>query len=63
MAKRANDSDQSLEIGKVLKLVSEQDQSTQDLFAKALNIYFSPGSANRDDSEKLDQLRKALEQD
>ena len=63
MPKHADTRDGSLEIGKVLKLVSAQDRATQELFAKALNYYFSPGAASRSDSEKLDQLRKAMEQD
>ena len=59
MHKRPED---PLEMDTILELVNSQEKPVQHLFAKALNIYFSPGSADEDSREKLDQLRKALEQ-
>ena len=59
MHKRPED---PLEMDTILELVNTQEKPIQNLFAKALNIYFSPASADKDSREKLDQLRKALEQ-
>jgi len=43
-------------------LLEEQDKAMRVLFAKALNLYVSPGADETSDSEKLDRLKKAIEE-
>jgi len=42
-------------------LLDQQDEAMQELFAKALNLYVSPGADARSESEKLDRLKQAIE--
>jgi hypothetical protein len=45
----------------LLNLLDEQDEDMRKLFAKALNLYVSPGANATSDKEKEDSLRQAIE--
>ena len=51
-----------LEITSLLDLIDEQDEAMQCLFAKALNLYVSPGADAASENEKEDRLKKAIEE-
>jgi hypothetical protein len=52
----------NVEIGSLLDLLSEQDEAMRSLFAKALNLYVSPGADATPEKEKLDRLKQAIEE-
>jgi len=51
-----------VQLGSLVGLLEEQDKAMRVLFAKALNLYVSPGADETSDSEKLDRLKKAIEE-
>jgi hypothetical protein len=52
----------NVELSPLLKLLSQQEPGMRRLFAKALNLYVSPGSEAMPEREKTDQLKKAIEE-
>ncbi len=50
------------EITSLLDLIDEQDEAMQSLFAKALNLYVSPGADATSENEKEDRLKQAIEE-
>jgi hypothetical protein len=46
----------------IIELLSKEEAATRKLFSRALNIYVSPDAADKTDKEKLDMLRKILEE-
>lgn len=48
-------------ISPLTELIDTQDDEMKVLFAKALNLFVSPGADAMPDKEKLDRLRKAIE--
>gem|GEM_PF-5628415 len=50
-----------LKMSSLFDLLDQQDEAMQELFAKALNLYVSPGADARSESEKLDRLKQAIE--
>lgn len=50
-----------IEITSLLDLLDLQDEAMQSLFAKALNLYVSPGADARSETEKEDSLKQAIE--
>jgi hypothetical protein len=50
-----------LKIDSVADLLAEQDEKMQTLFAKALNLYVSPGADAALPKEKNERLRRAIE--
>lgn len=61
-AHRKGEGNGRLEITRLISLLDQQDEPMRQLFAKALNLYVSPGSEALSDREKLDRLKKALEE-
>jgi hypothetical protein len=55
-------SNSTIEIGSLLDLLNEQDEAMRSLFAKALNLYVSPGADATPVKEKLDRLKQAIEE-
>lgn len=51
-----------VQLAPLLALLDDQDAAMRSLFAKALNIYVSPGADATPDNEKLDQLKRAIEE-
>ena len=51
-----------VEITSLIDLLDEQDAAMRSLFAKALNLYVSPGADATPEKEKLDQLKRAIEE-
>lgn len=45
-----------------MDLLEQQDPAMRRLFAKALNIYVSPGAEALPEKEKLDRLKQAIEE-
>jgi hypothetical protein len=60
--RKDHDEDDGFQIDLLLDLIENQDESMQKLFAKAMNLYVSPTADGLSDSEKLDRLRKAVEE-
>jgi hypothetical protein len=50
-----------IQITPLIDLLEEQDEAMRVLFAKALNLYISPGADTASESEKLDRLKQAIE--
>lgn len=50
------------EVHSLVDLIDSQDEAMQILFAKTLNLYISPGADETPDNEKLDGLKKAIEE-
>lgn len=50
------------EIHSLVDLLNAQDEAMQILFAKTLNLYISPGADETTDNEKIDRLKKAIEE-
>jgi hypothetical protein len=50
-----------VEIDSLLELIGQQDPAMQTLFAKALNLYVSPGADAALPKEKVECLRRAIE--
>ena len=50
-----------IQITPLIDLLEEQDEAMRALFAKALNLYISPGADAASKSEKLDRLKQAIE--
>jgi hypothetical protein len=46
----------------IVDLLSKETAATRKLFSRALNIYVSPEAVDKTDKEKLDMLRKILEE-
>lgn len=46
----------------LVELLDSQGDSMRTLFAKALNLYVSPGTEAVPEREKLDRLKKAIEE-
>ena len=59
-ASRAN-KEGEIQITPLIDLLEEQDEAMRVLFAKALNLYISPGADAASESEKLDRLKQAVE--
>jgi len=51
-----------VEIASLVDLLDQHDEAMRVLFAKALNLYISPGAEQASESEKLDRLKKAIEE-
>ena len=50
-----------VEISSLVELLEEQDAAMRSLFAKALNLYVSPGADASSEKEKRDCLKQAVE--
>lgn len=59
--KKSKSPPSELEIDSLATLLEEQDEKMQILFAKALNLYVSPGADAALPKEKNERLRKAIE--
>ncbi len=51
-----------VEISPLVDMLDEQDEAVRTLFAKALNLFLSPGAEQSSESEKIDRLKKAVEE-
>lgn len=51
-----------LRLHPLMDLLEQQDPAMRRLFAKALNIYVSPGAEALPEKEKLDRLKQAIEE-
>lgn len=51
-----------IKLNPLIDLLDEQDVSMRALFAKALNLYVSPGADTTSEKEKLDQLKRAIDE-
>jgi hypothetical protein len=61
MAKRSTTASDRFGVDELSKLLAGQDAAMKELFAKAINMYVSPGAEELADREKEDQLKKAIE--
>ena len=61
-SKASNSGNGEFEITSLLALLDEQDEAMQSLFAKALNLYVSPGADATPEKEKLARLQQAIEE-
>ena len=43
------------------ELLNQQDDKMQELFAKAINLFVAPDATDMVDREKVDRLRKAVD--
>ncbi len=59
---RKRPADPEVQIDSLVDLLDEQDDAMRRLFAKALNLYVSPGADAAPEKEKLDQLKRAIEE-
>lgn len=57
---RSDGSNSGEQIEALVRLLDREDESMRRLFAKALNIYVSPGSEARTEKEKVEQLKRAI---
>ena len=55
---KSTKSDGTIELLK--ELLSKEDPVIRELFAKAINLYVSPGAGDMVEREKIQRLRKAL---
>ena len=55
-------STERVELGPLVDLLAGQGDSMRALFAKALNLYVSPAAEAMPEREKLDRLKKAIEE-
>lgn len=51
-----------VEIGSLRELLDAQDEPMRALFAKALNLYVSPGADATSENERLARLKQAIEE-
>jgi hypothetical protein len=61
MPKRNQPPAAQFEVDSLRELLESQDEPMRALFAKALNLFVAPGAAEGVDREKLDRLRKAVD--
>lgn len=55
-------SDSELNIEGIQKLLQEEEINMQNLFKKVLNFYVSNDAVRKTDDEKLDLLKKAIDE-
>lgn len=46
----------------IVDLLNRETPATRKLFSKTLNIYVSPSTSDKSEKEKLDLLRKIIEE-
>ncbi len=56
-----DDSKHVVAVDQLTELLDQQDKKMQELFAKAINLFVAPGAADMTDREKVDRLRKAID--
>jgi hypothetical protein len=59
---RKRAADPEVRIDSLVDLLEQQDDAMRHLFAKALNLYVSPGADAVPEREKLDHLKRAIQE-